>query len=179
MELKGSKTEQNLITALKGEALAYTKYTIFAKQAAKDGYQQIAAIFNETADNEHTHAKIWLKELNGGSVPDTDLNLKAAIEGEKYEWSDMYVGFAKEAREEGFTRLARLFEMVGAIEKTHEDRYDKLLRNVETKQVFKKDEDRVWMCRECGHIHYGKEAPEKCPVCGHPQAYFEIHPDNY
>ena len=176
--LKGSKTEANLQTAFAGESMAHTKYLYFASKAKKDGYVQISKIFEETAANEKEHAKIWFKLLNDGigSTPD---NLKAAAEGENYEWTDMYATFAKEAREEGFDDIAFLFEQVGAIEKEHEARYLKLLSNVENKIVFSRDGDCIWKCSNCGHIVVGKEAPEVCPVCAHPQAYFEIKAENY
>ena len=179
MELKGSKTEQNLMTAFAGESQARNKYTYFASKAKKDGYEQIAAIFQETADNEKEHAKMWFKELHGGEIPSTQENLLAAAEGENYEWTDMYKEFAENAREEGFTRLAYLFEEVAKIEKEHEERYRKLLANVEDGLVFSRDGDKIWQCRNCGHIVVGKEAPKMCPVCNHPQAYFEIKKENY
>lgn len=179
MELKGSKTEANLQAAFAGESQARNKYTYFASKAKKDGYQQIAAIFEETAANEKEHAKMWYKLLNGGSVSDTIENLKAAAAGENEEWTDMYPTFAKEAREEGFHEIADLFEAVAAIEKEHEERYKKLLENVEKGLVFSKDGDMIWVCRNCGHVCVGKQAPEKCPVCDHPQAYFEVKADNY
>lgn len=179
MELKGSKTEANLMTAFAGESQARNKYTYFASKAKKDGYEQIAAIFLETAENEKEHAKMWFKELNGGKIPSTIDNLLSAAEGEKYEWTDMYKGFAETAKEEGFTRIAYLFEEVGKIEKEHEERYRKLLENVKGDLVFSKDGDRIWKCRNCGHIVIGKEAPTVCPVCNHPQAYFEIKAENY
>ncbi len=179
MELKGSKTEKNLMTAFAGESEARNKYTYYASKAKKDGYQQIAAIFVETAANEKEHAKLWFKELHGGAVPDTLENLYDAAAGENYEWTDMYATFAKEAREEGFDRLAALFEGVAAIEKEHEERYRKLIENVENGLVFSKDGDKIWKCRNCGHIVVGKEAPEVCPVCAHPKAYFEIKAENY
>ena len=179
MELKGSKTEQNLMTAFAGESQARNKYTYFASKAKKEGYEQIAAIFLETADNEKEHAKLWFKELNGGDVPTTLDNLKAAADGENYEWTDMYDEFAKTAREEGFTRIAALFEGVGKIEKEHEERYRKLIKNVEEGLVFSKDGDTIWQCRNCGHIVIGKKAPEVCPVCAHPQSYFEVKKENY
>ena len=176
--LKGSKTEANLQTAFAGESMAHTKYLYFASKAKKDGYVQISKIFEETAGNEKEHAKIWFKLLNDGigSTPD---NLKAAAEGENYEWTDMYATFAKEARAQGFDDIAFLFEQVGAIEKEHEARYLKLLSNVENKIVFSRDGDCIWKCSNCGHIVVGKEAPEVCPVCAHPQAYFEIKAENY
>ena len=179
MELKGSKTEQNLMTAFAGESQARNKYTFFASQAKKDGYEQIAAIFQETADNEKEHAKLWFKLLNGGAIGSTEENLKAAAAGENYEWTDMYAEFAKTAKEEGFARIAYLFEEVGKIEKEHEERYKKLLENVENGLVFSKDGDRIWKCRNCGHIVIGKSAPQVCPVCAHPKAYFEIKAENY
>ena len=179
MELKGSKTEQNLMKAFAGESQARNKYTYFASKAKKDGYEQIAAIFLETAENEKEHAKMWYKELHGGQIPSTLDNLKDAADGENYEWTDMYDEFAKTAREEGFTRLAYLFEEVGKIEKEHEERYRKLIENVEGGLVFSKDGDRIWKCRNCGHIVVGKSAPEVCPVCAHPKAYFEIKAENY
>ena len=174
-ELKGTRTEANLQTAFAGESMARNKYTFFASKAKKDGYVQIAKIFEETAANEKEHAKIWFKLLNGG-IDDTAANLKAAAEGENYEWTDMYATFAKEAREEGFDHIADLFEMVGAIEKEHEERY---LKNVEDKLVFSRDGDCVWQCSNCGHIVVGRQAPEVCPVCAHPKAYFELKADNY
>ena len=168
-ELKGTRTEANLQTAFAGESMARNKYTFFASKAKKDGYVQIAKIFEETAANEKEHAKIWFKLLNGG-IDDTAANLKAAAEGENYEWTDMYATFAKEAREEGFDHIADLFEMVGAIEKEHEERYRRLLKNVEDKLVFSRDGDCVWQCSNCGHIVVGRQAPEVCPVCAHPKA---------
>ena len=179
MELKGSRTEQNLMTAFAGESQARNKYTYFASKARKEGYEQIAAIFEETANNEKEHAKIWFKELNGGEVPTTTANLLAAAEGENFEWTDMYAEFAKVAEEEGFTRLAYLFKAVGAIEKEHEARYRKLLKNVEDGIVFSRDGDTIWQCRNCGHIVIGKQAPGVCPVCAHPQSYFEVKASNY
>ena len=179
MELKGSKTEQNLMTAFAGESQARNKYTYFASKAKKEGYEQIAAIFQETADNEKEHSKMWFKLLNGGDIPTTVENLKAAAEGENYEWTDMYDKMAKEAKEEGFDRIAYLFEAVGKIEKEHEERYLKLLDNVKEGKVFDCGEVKVWKCRNCGHIHVGKTAPAVCPVCSHPQAYFEIKAENY
>ena len=175
----GTKTEENLKKALAGESEARTKYDFFASKAKKDGYEQIAAIFAETALNEKEHAKLWYKELHGGVVEDTDTNLEAAAAGENYEWTDMYKGFAETAREEGFEELAAKFEEVAAIEKTHEERYRKLLSNVKEKIVFSRDGDTIWVCRNCGHVVIGKNAPEVCPVCNHPQAYFEIKPENY
>ena len=179
MELKGSKTEQNLMTAFAGESQARNKYTFFASKAKKEGYEQIAAIFEETANNEKEHAKMWFKLLNDGQIPSTAENLKAASEGENYEWTDMYEEFAKIAKEEGFDKIAYLFEEVGKIEKDHEERFSKLLDNVNGKLVFSKDGDKIWKCRNCGHICIGKEAPEVCPVCNHPQAFFEIKAENY
>ena len=179
MELKGSKTEQNLMTAFAGESQARNKYSYYASKAKKDGYEQIAAIFEETANNEKEHAKMWFKELHGGEVPSTEENLLDAAEGENYEWTDMYDGFAKTAREEGFERIAKLFEGVAAIEKEHEARYRKLLENIKDGLVFSRDGDKIWQCRNCGHIVIGKEAPKVCPVCAHPQAYFEIKNENY
>ena len=176
MKLKGSKTEANLLAAFAGESQARNKYTYFAK---KDGYEQIAAIFEETANNEKEHAKMWFKELHGGEVPSTIENLEAAADGENYEWTDMYETFAKEAEEEGFKDIARKFRMVGEIEKHHEERYRKLLENVKGDIVFSKDGDRVWICRNCGHIVVGKNAPKVCPVCAHPQSYFEVKAENY
>ena len=179
MELKGSKTEQNLMTAFAGESQARNKYTYYASKAKKDGYEQIAAIFEETANNEKEHAKMWFKELPGGSVPSTIENLKDAAEGENYEWTDMYAGFAQTAKEEGFDHIAYLFEEVAKIEKEHEERYLKLLENVENGLVFSRDGEKIWKCRNCGHIVIGKDAPEMCPVCAHPQSYFEIKAENY
>ena len=179
MELKGSKTEQNLMTAFAGESQARNKYTYFASKAKKEGYEQIAAIFQETADNEKEHAKMWFKLLNGGEIGTTAENLKAAADGENYEWTDMYAEFAKIAKEEGFDHIAYLFEEVGKIEKEHEERYLKLLENVKDGKVFEAGEVKIWKCRNCGHIHIGKEAPEVCPVCAHPKAYFEIKAENY
>lgn len=176
---KGTKTEENLKKALAGESEARTKYDFFASQAKKDGYEQISAIFAETALNEKEHAKLWYKELHGGAVEPTDINLEAAAAGENYEWTDMYAEFAKTAREEGFEELAKKFEGVAAIEKSHEERYRKLLKNIKDKKVFSRDGDAIWVCRNCGHIVIGKDAPEVCPVCNHPQAYFELKPENY
>lgn len=179
MDLKGSKTEQNLREAFAGETQARSKYTYYASKAKKEGYEQLAAIFLETADNEKEHAKIWFKLLHGGEIPSTEENLKDAAAGENFEWTDMYARMAKEAKEEGFNHIAYLFEEVGKIEKEHEERYRKLLDNVENELVFSKDGDRIWKCRNCGHIVIGKKAPEVCPVCNHPQAYFEIKAENY
>ena len=179
MELKGSKTEQNLMTAFAGESQARNKYTYFASKAKKEGYEQIAAIFQETADNEKEHAKMWFKLLNGGEIGTTAENLNAAADGENYEWTDMYAEFAKIAKEEGFDHIAYLFEEVGKIEKEHEERYLKLLENVKDGKVFEAGEVKIWKCRNCGHIVIGKSAPEICPVCSHPKAYFEIKAENY
>ncbi len=179
MKLEGSKTEQNLMTAFAGESQARNKYTYFASKAKKEGYEQIAAIFLETAENEKEHAKLWFKELNGVEVPSTLDNLVSAAEGENFEWTDMYDEFAKTAKEEGFDRIAFLFESVAAIEKEHEERYRKLIENVEGGLVFSKDGDTIWKCRNCGHIVIGKQAPEVCPVCAHPQSYFEVKAENY
>lgn len=179
MELKGSKTEKNLWAAFAGESEARTKYSFFASQAKKDGYEQVAAIFEETSNNEKEHAKLWFKYLKGGSVPNTIANLKDCIEGEHYEWTSMYKRFARVAREEGFEEIAKTFEGVAAIEKDHQKRYESLLKNIEDKIVFVKEKEVVWICRNCGHIHKGKEAPEVCPVCSHPQSYFEVLKKNY
>ena len=179
MELKGSKTEANLMAAFAGESQARNKYTYFASKAKKDGYEQIAAIFEETANNEKEHAKMWFKELHGGEIPSTEENLEAAADGENYEWTDMYEEFAKVAEEEGFTAIAKKFRGVAAIEKEHEERYRKLLENVKGDLVFSKDGDKVWICRNCGHVCVGKSAPKVCPVCAHPQSYFEVKADNY
>ena len=178
MDLKGTKTEANLLAAFAGESQARNKYTYFAAKAKQDGYVQIASIFEDTANNEKEHAKIWFKLLNGG-IDSTAANLKTAAEGENYEWTDMYATFAKEAKEEGFAVIAGLFERVAAIEKHHEERYRKLLANVEGGLVFSKDGDAIWKCMNCGHIVIGKKAPEVCPVCAHPQAYFEVKAENY
>lgn len=179
MDLKGSKTEANLMAAFAGESQARNKYSYYASKAKKDGFVQIAQIFEETAANEKEHAKIWFKILHGGSVPSTVDNLKDAAEGENFEWTNMYPDFAKVAREEGFEDIAVLFEKVAEIEKEHEERYKKLLENVEKGLVFSKDGDVVWICANCGHIHVGKDAPEKCPVCDHPQSYFQVKAENY
>ena len=179
MELKGSKTEQNLMTAFAGESQARNKYTYYASKAKKDGYEQLAAIFEETANNEKEHAKIWFKELHGGAIPSTEENLLDAANGENYEWTEMYKEFAETAREEGFTRLAFLFEEVGKIEKEHEQRYLTLLQNVKDDRVFKKDGNKIWVCRNCGHVYEGDKALEVCPVCAHPQSYMEVQADNY
>ena len=178
-ELKGTKTEKNLMDAFAGESQARNKYTYYASKARKDGYEQIAALFEETAGNEKEHAKLWFKYLNGGEVPSTVENLKDAAAGENYEWTDMYDRMAKEADEEGFKEIAAKFRMVGAIERHHEERYRKLVQNIEEGIVFSRDGDRIWKCRNCGHIVVGKKAPEVCPTCNHPQSYFEIHAENY
>ena len=177
MDLKGSKTEKNLMAAFAGESQARNKYTYFASVAKKEGYEQISAIFQKTADNEKEHAKMWFKAL--GELGNTAQNLLAAAEGENYEWTDMYASFAKDAEEEGFVELAAKFRMVAEIEKSHEERYRKLLKNVEMQEVFKKSEIKMWECRNCGHLMMGKEAPEICPVCAHPRAYFEVRAENY
>ena len=179
MDYRGTKTEQNLLKAFAGESQARNKYTYFASKAKKDGYEQIAAIFEETAGNEKEHAKMWYKELHGGEIPSTEENLKEAIDGENYEWTEMYEEFAKTAEEEGFTALAYKFRAVGEIEKHHEERFKKLLKNIEDKVVFSKEEDTIWICRNCGHVVIGKYAPEVCPVCNHPKSYFEIKNENY
>ncbi len=179
MELKGSKTEKNLMEAFAGESQARNKYTYFASKAKKEGYEQIAAIFQETADNEKEHAKLWFKLLNGGEVPTTVENLKAAADGENFEWTNMYERMAKEAKEEGFDRIAYLFDAVGKIEKEHEARYRALLEKVENGTVFVAGEVKIWKCRNCGHIVVGTKAPEVCPVCNHPKSYFEIKAENY
>lgn len=178
-ELKGTKTEKNLMEAFAGESQARNKYTYFASKAKKDGYVQIAALFEETANNEKEHAKMWFKLLEGGAIKGTLENLKAAAQGENDEWTDMYPRMAKEAREEGFEEIANMMEGVAAIEKEHEERYRKLLKNIEDKVVFSRDEECIWQCANCGHIHLGKQAPEVCPVCNHPQAYFQIKAENY
>lgn len=177
--LKGTKTEANLLAAFAGESQAHTKYKYYASKAKKDGYVQIGEIFEETANNEKEHAKIWFKLLHGGQVPDTVSNLTDAAAGENYEWTDMYKGFAEDAKAEGFDHIAFLFEEVAKIEKEHEERYKKLLSNINGKTVFSKDNDVVWICSNCGHIHIGKEAPELCPVCAHPQSYFMLRAENY
>jgi rubrerythrin len=179
MDIKGTKTEKNLMEAFAGESMARNKYTYYASKAKKDGFVQIAALFEETAANEKEHAKIWFKYLHGGAIADTTENLKDAAEGENYEWTDMYDRMAKEAREEGFLEIAAKFEMVGAIEKHHEERYRKLLKNIQDKKVFSKDGDAIWQCSNCGHIVIGKNAPEICPVCNHPQSYFQVLAQNY
>ena len=179
MNLQGTKTEQNLKAAFAGESEARNKYSYFASKAKKDGYEQIAAIFEETANNEKEHAKMWFKLLEGGEVKSTPENLQAAADGENYEWTDMYAEFARVAREEGFDEIAAKFEGVAAIEKSHEERYRKLLKNINDKVVFSDEGDTIWVCRNCGHIVIGKEAPEICPVCSHPQSYFERRATNY
>ena len=178
-ELKGTKTEANLMEAFAGESQARNKYTYYASKAKKDGYEQISALFTETAANEKEHAELWFKLLNGGSVPDTATNLKDAADGEHFEWTDMYAKFAEEAKAEGFADIAFLFEGVAKIEKEHEARYLKLLENVEKGIVFSRDNDTIWQCGNCGHILVSKKAPELCPVCAHPKAYFQIKADNY
>jgi len=179
MEFKGSRTEANLMAAFAGESQARNKYDYYASQAKKDGYVQIAAIFEETAKNEKEHAKMWFKLLHGGKVPATTQNLNDAADGENFEWTDMYKKFAEEARAEGFEDIARQFEGVAAIEKEHEERYRKLLANIEGGLVFSREGDMIWQCSNCGHIHIGKQAPEVCPVCNHPQSYFQIKAENY
>jgi len=178
MSIKGTKTEANLMSAFAGESMARNKYTYYAGKARKEGLNQIADFFEATANNEKEHAKIWFKLLHDG-IPETAENLKDAAEGEHYEWTDMYLGFAKTAREEGHNDIAFLFEKVAEIEKTHEERYLKLLANVNDGKVFSRDTDEMWVCENCGHVHYGKNAPEVCPVCGHPKAYFDIKANNY
>ena len=179
MELKGSRTEANLMAAFAGESQARNKYTYYASKARKDGYEQIAAIFEETANNEKEHAKLWFKQLHGGEIPSTITNLEDAAAGENYEWTEMYKEFANTAREEGFDRIAFLFEGVAKIEKAHEERYRKLLKNIDEKLVFSKDGECIWICRNCGHIVVGKDAPEVCPICGHPKSFFELKAENY
>jgi len=179
MDIKGSKTQKNLEAAFAGESQARNKYTYYASKARKDGYEQIASLFEETAHNEKEHAKIWFKLLHDGAVPDTITNLNDAADGENYEWTDMYDKFAKEAREEGLDNIAFLFESVGKIEKEHEERYRKLLSNIENQLVFSKENDVIWQCANCGHIVIGKKAPDVCPVCSHPQSYFQVKAENY
>ena len=179
MNLEGTKTLENLKTAFAGESQARNKYSYFASKAKKDGYEQIAAIFEETANNEKEHAKMWYKLINGGSVSDTMTNLAAAAEGENYEWTEMYDEFAKVAEEEGFANIAKMFRGVAEIEKHHEERFRKLLQNINDELVFTNDGDTIWICRNCGHIHIGPKAPEVCPVCAHPQSYFERKANNY
>lgn len=178
-ELKGTKTEKNLMEAFAGESQARNKYSYFASKAKKDGFEQIAEIFTKTADNEKEHAKLWFKYLEGGAIKSTRENLKAAAEGENYEWTDMYARMAQEAEEEGFLEIAEKFRGVAAVEKEHEERYRKLLNNIEQALVFSRDGDAIWVCRNCGHVVVGKQAPELCPVCNHPQAYFELKAENY
>ncbi len=179
MEIKGTKTEQNLMTAFAGESQARNKYTYYAAQAKKEGYEQIKDIFEETANNEKEHAKMWFKLLHGGNIPTTLENLKDAANGENYEWTDMYAEFAKTAKEEGFDKIAFLFESVGKIEKHHEERYLELLNNLKEEKVFEKEGKVYWICKNCGHIHYAETAPKVCPVCVHPQAFFEIEARNF
>ena len=179
MELKGSKTEQNLLAAFAGESQARNKYTYYASKAKKDGYEQIAAIFEETAGNEKEHAKIWFKQLHNGEVPSTIENLQDAISGETFEFEDMYADFAKTAKEEGFDQIARLFEMVGEIEKHHAERFKVLLENINEDKVFHREEERIWICRNCGHVYYGKDALKVCPVCNHPESFMELKAVNY
>ncbi len=179
MNLKGTKTEQNLMAAFAGESQARNKYTYYASKAKKEGYEQIAAIFEETAGNEKEHAKMWFKLLHEDNIPSTIENLEDAANGENYEWTEMYAEFAKVAREEGFDKIAFLFEGVGKIEKEHEERYKALLANVKEGKVFKKEEKMMWVCRNCGHVHFGESAPEVCPICSHPKAYFELRATNY
>jgi rubrerythrin len=179
MELKGSRTEANLMSAFSGESMAYTKYTIYASRARRDGYEQIAALFEETARNEKEHAELWFKYLHNGSIPATLENLEDGASGENYEWTDMYAGFAKTAREEGFDEIAALMDRIAKIERSHEERYRKLISNIEGGLVFSREGDTVWICRNCGHILVGKSAPEICPVCKHAKAYFQIRAENY
>ena len=178
-ELKGTKTEKNLQEAFAGESMARNKYTYFASKARKEGYEQIAAIFEETAQNEKEHAKLWFKLLEGGEIKDTMANLHEAAEGENYEWTDMYEKMAKEADEEGFPQIAAKMRMVGAVEKHHEERYRRLIQNIEDGLVFSREGDTIWVCRNCGHVHVGKKAPGVCPVCAHPQSFFEIKAENF
>lgn len=179
MELKGSKTEKNLMEAFAGESQARNKYSYYASKAKKDGYEQVAAIFEETANNEKEHAKLWFKALHGGDIPNTLENLKDAASGENYEWTGMYADFAKEAKEEGFVEIADLFEQVAKIEEQHEKRYLKLAGNIENNIVFRRDEEVIWICRNCGHVYYGKDALDLCPVCKHPQSFQELRADNF
>ena len=179
MNLKGTKTEQNLMAAFAGESQARNKYTYYASKAKKEGYEQIAAIFEETAGNEKEHAKMWFKLLHEDAIPSTIENLEDAANGENYEWTEMYAEFAKVAREEGFEKIAFLFEGVAKIEKEHEERYKALLANIKDGKVFEKGEKQMWVCRNCGHVHFGEKAPEVCPICAHPQAYFELRATNY
>ena len=179
MELKGSQTEKNLLAAFAGESQARNKYTYYASKAKKEGYEQIAAIFEETAGNEKEHAKLWFKQLNGGDIPSTVENLQSAIDGETYEYENMYADFAKVAKEEGFDQIARLFEMVGEIEKHHAERYKILLENINEDKVFHREEERIWICRNCGHVYYGKDALKVCPVCNHPESFMELKAENF
>ncbi len=179
MEFKGSRTEANLMAAFAGESQARNKYTFYAEKAKKDGYEQIAALFEETANNEKAHAKIWFKKLHDGSIPETALNLLDAANGENYEWTEMYKEFEMVATEEGFSEIAALFKLVGAIEKEHEQRFSTLRQNLEKGIVFARSGETVWLCRNCGHLHIGSEAPAVCPVCSHPRSYFEIKANNY
>ena len=179
MELKGSKTEANLMAAFAGESQARNKYTYYASQAKKDGYEQIAAIFEETANNEKEHAKLWFKYLHGGNVPSTEENLQDAASGENFEWTEMYKGFAETAREEGFNEIAAKFEMVAKIEAEHENRYLTLLQNVKDQSIFEKKENKIWICRNCGHVYEGTKAFEVCPVCNHKKSFMEVRADNY
>ena len=179
MELKGSKTEANLMAAFSGESMAWMKYSHYASRARQDGFEQIAALFEETASNEREHAELWFKHLHGGEIPPTRANLEDGASGERYEWTDMYAGFAKTAREEGFDALATQFEQVAKIEREHEERYRKLIENLDGGLVFSREGDVVWICRNCGHVNFGKAAPEICPVCKHPKAYFQIKATNY
>ncbi|GHV07911.1 rubrerythrin [Clostridia bacterium] len=179
MDLKGSRTEANLLSAFAGESQARNKYTYYAAAAKKGGYEQIAAVFQETADNEKEHAKIWFKLLHGGTIPGTAANLADAAGGENYEWTEMYKQFAEEAKAEGFAQIAFLFEKVGEIERHHEERYRALLKNLESDIIFKRGEKTYWICRNCGHIHQGAEAPEQCPVCAHPKAYFQVYNEQF
>lgn len=178
-DLKGTKTEKNLMEAFAGESKAHTKYSYYASKARKDGYEQIAAIFEETSHNEKEHAKLWFKLLHGGDMPDTMANLRDAADGENYEWTDMYERMAVDAEEEGFSAIAKRFRAVAGIERLHEERYRRLLQNIEEGIVFSRDGDRVWVCRNCGHIVIGPKAPAACPVCAHPQSFFELRADNY
>lgn len=179
MNLKGSKTEKNLLAAFAGEAQAHTKYQYYASKAKKEGFEQISAIFTETSKNEKEHAKLWFKLLHDNEVPTTIDNLEDAAAGENYEWTEMYADFAKEAKEEGFDKIAKMFEMVGNVEKEHEERYRTVLQNIRDGKVFKKENKVMWICRNCGHIHVGTTAPDVCPVCSHPKAYFEVRCENY
>lgn len=178
-DLKGTKTEKNLMEAFAGESKAHTKYSYYASKARKDGYEQIAAIFEETSHNEKEHAKLWFKLLHGGDMPDTMANLRDAADGENYEWTDMYERMAVDAEEEGFSAIAKRFRAVADIERLHEERYRRLLQNIEDGIVFSRDGNRVWVCRNCGHIVIGPKAPAACPVCAHPQSFFELRADNY